>query len=161
VRLSLRGRDPGGTVDPKDYDATVADLCALLESWAPIQRAWPRASLFQGPCVEDAPDIILELALENGYSYNCLRTRGGPALRGLDPTECCGGAADGMTGSHRHPGILVRSDPVAAPRAALQDVAPTALDALEVPAPPMDGRSLFGGKNTLAPAAYAAPAFVY
>jgi len=143
IRVNLAGREARGQVTPADYNAFVQDLCARLEAWAPVARAWPRAELFEGPCVERAPDIILELALEDGYSHSCLRSRGGPAFRRLRPDEYIGGKERGMNGAHRPEGVLFLSEKPAARSAALQDIAPTVLAHLGVAAPPMDGRSLF------------------
>lgn len=144
VRVSLRGREPRGQVHPADYDAFVADLCARLTAWGPVAKAWPRAEIYDGPHVERAPDIILELALEGGYSHSCLRSRGGPPFRRIGPDEYLGGKERGMTGNHRDPGVLLLSEPVEAGHARLLDVAPTVLAVLGVPGPPMEGRALLG-----------------
>jgi len=155
IRVNLAGRDPDGQVKREDYDSFVAELCARLESWAPVAKAWPRADLFDGPCVERAPDIVVELAFEDGYSHNCLRSRGGAPFRRLTQEEWYGGKEKGMTGNHRDPGILLLSEKTAASGASLQDVAPTVLAVLGVPAPPMDGASLLG-TGTQARAAHGA-----
>jgi predicted AlkP superfamily phosphohydrolase/phosphomutase len=163
VRVNLKGREPCGQVDPAEYDTFCRDLCAELESWPPVKKAWRRDDLYKGDHVGSAPDIVLDLALENGYSYSCLRSgragtrcchsgsRGSPALRRIAPDEYLGGKERGMNGNHRPVGILFVSMPVAAGMAHIQDVAPTVLAALGVPAPPMDGASLLG------PAAPGAP----
>ena len=49
-----------------------------------------------------------------------------------------------MNGNHRPTGVLFLSSPSVAGSAHIQDVAPTVLAALGVPAPPMDGTSLLG-----------------
>ncbi|MCF6287213.1 MAG: alkaline phosphatase family protein [Candidatus Hydrogenedentes bacterium] len=92
IRLNLAGREPDGQVRPEDYDAFVAELCAKLESWKHIAQAWPRAALFDGPEVTRAPDITLELALEDGYAHSCLRSApGGAAFRRVRDDERLGG----------------------------------------------------------------------
>ena len=145
IRLNVKGREPEGQVSPEDYDAVVADLCAALESWEPIGRAWPRAALFNGPEVEKAPDIIIEAALEAGYSPSCLRSApGGPAFRRIRPDEALGGKEQGMNGTHRDTGILLLSEPSASASASLLDIAPTVLACLEVAGPAMEGHSLLG-----------------
>lgn len=150
IRVNLAGRDPDGLVAPEDYDDFVAALCRKLESWAPIARAWPRAELFEGPYLDRAPDIILELALEHGYSHSCLRSRGGEAFRRITADEIYGGKEKGMTGNHRDPGVLFLSAKPQGEHASLQDIAPTILSALGVAGPPMDGRDLL--KETPGPA---------
>ena len=144
IRINLRGRDPQGCVDPLEYDTLVEELCARLEAWPPVARAWPRATLYEGPYVEQAPDIIVELALENGYSYSCLRARGGPSFRRIRPDEAVGGRERGMNGNHRPMGVLFLSERANRTTASLEDIAPTVLATLGVPAPAMDGRSLLG-----------------
>ncbi len=144
IRVNLRGRDPQGQVDPEDYDAFVRDLCDALESWEVVAKAWPRAELYDGPEIARAPDIIVELALEDGYSHSCLRSRGGPAFRRIREDEYLGGKERGMTGNHRDPGVLMLSERTNVMNPTLADIAPTVLAALGVPAPPMDGVPLLG-----------------
>ncbi len=144
IRVNLRGRDPEGQVAPQDCDGFVRDLCAALEAWEPVAHAWPRREVFDGPETSRAPDIILELALENGYSHSCLRGRGGPAFRRIGPGEYPGGKERGMNGNHRPTGVLLLSEPTGATTATLADVAPTVLAVLGVAGPPMEGRPLLG-----------------
>lgn len=143
VRINLKGREPLGQVLPNDYDVFCDELCGELERWAPVRRAWRRAELYSGSYVEKAPDIVLELALENGYSYSCLRSRGGPSFRRIGPDEYLGGKERGMNGNHRPAGVLFLSKPSQAAAARIEDIAPTVLAALGVPSPPMDGVSLW------------------
>lgn len=142
VRVNLKGREPLGQVWPADYDSFCRDLCARLDSWAPVRKAWRREELYEGPYVDQAPDIIVELAIENGYSHSCLRARGGPSFRRLRPDEYLGGKERGMTGNHRPTGVLYLSKPTNCGAARLEDVAPTVLAELGVSGPPMDGTSL-------------------
>jgi predicted AlkP superfamily phosphohydrolase/phosphomutase len=144
VRVNLKGREPQGQVAPAEYDAFCARLCEELQSWPPIKKAWRRDELYSGAHVARAPDIIIELALENGYSHSCLRSRGGPAFRRIGPREYLGGKERGMNGNHRPTGVLFLSKPVTAGAARIEDIAPTVLAELGVPGPPMDGSPLLG-----------------
>lgn len=144
IRVNLLGRDPLGQVKEEDYDAFVRELCDKLNAWDAVAHAWPRAELFDGPELERAPDIVIELALEKGYSHSCLRSRGGPPFRRISEAEYLGGKERGMNGNHRDPGVLYMSERTEAISASLQDIAPTALAFLGVAAPPMDGRPLIG-----------------
>ncbi|MBX3178878.1 MAG: alkaline phosphatase family protein [Candidatus Hydrogenedentes bacterium] len=161
IRVNLAGREPLGQVPRAEYDAFVARLCAALEEWAPVARAWPRAALYDGPEIDRAPDIVLELALEDGYSHSCLRSApGGPAFRRIRPEEAIGGKERGMNGTHRDPGVLLLSSPVAAKSASLADIAPTVLSVLGASCPPLDGRPLIGAAaagDAAARPAWAAP----
>ncbi|MBM3289200.1 MAG: hypothetical protein FJY92_03530 [Candidatus Hydrogenedentes bacterium] len=142
VRVNLAGRGPQGQVSRADYDAFCDELCAALESWDIVARARRREDVYDGPHVDRAPDIVLELALEDGYSHSCVRSRGGPAFRRLRPDEYLGGKERGMTGNHRPTGVLFLSKPTPCGAASLQDIAPTVLAELGVAGPPMDGTSL-------------------
>jgi predicted AlkP superfamily phosphohydrolase/phosphomutase len=144
IRVNVAGRDRNGVVPASEYDSFCATLCSDLESWDAIKQARPRSTVFDGPHADAAPDIIIELALEDGYSHSCLRARGGEAFRRLRPEEYVGGKERGMNGNHRPVGVLMLSKPVAARFASLEDVAPTVLADLGVPGPPMDGTSLLG-----------------
>ncbi|HEO70384.1 MAG TPA: hypothetical protein ENN80_03915 [Candidatus Hydrogenedentes bacterium] len=144
IRINLEGREPEGLVAIRDYDAFCDALCRELEDWAPVAKAWRRDMLYHGDYVERAPDIVLELALEDGYSHSCLRSRGGPSFRRIVPDEHLGGKEHGMNGNHRPTGVLFLSKPEGAPAGRIEDIAPTVLADLGVPGPPMDGTSLLG-----------------
>lgn len=161
IRINLKGREPQGQVEPDDYDSYCADLCARLEMWDVIEKAWTREELYEGACVERAPDILLELALEDGYSHSCLRARGGPSFRRIGADEHVGGKERGMNGNHRPTGIFMLSEPVTASETSLLDVAPTVYEAMGVPGPPMDGRSLLGGGETSGDGEYRTPGAAY
>ncbi len=142
---SVRINRPRGMTDTA-YAALITEICARLESWAPVARAWPRETRYHGDYVDRAPDILLELALENGYAHSCLRTPEGDLrpFRRLAPAEYPGGKERGMNGSHRGMGVLLSSEPVTRPNPSLYDITPTVLSVLGVTAPPMDGRPLWG-----------------
>jgi len=161
IRLNLQGREPRGQVSRREYESVCAALCAELEQWAPVKKAWRREELYAGPCVEQAPDIVLELALEEGYSYSCLRSRGGPAMRRIAPEEYLGGKERGMNGNHRANGVLFLSKPFVSGAARMEDVAPTVLAQMGVPGPPMDGTPLLGDMETVEAVSYAASARPY
>lgn len=145
IRLNLAGREPEGQVPATEYETFVGRLCADLETWDWVARAWPRADIFEGPEVAQAPDIILELALEDGYSPTCLRsTPDGPDFRRIGPNEMLGGKEQGMNGTHRDRGILFLSESTGIQTPTLADIAPTVLAVLGVAGPAMDGRPLLG-----------------
>ena len=152
IRVNLAGREPQGQVASEDYSHFVQDLCQRLEAWAPVKHAWPRAEIYEGAHLEYAPDIVLELALEEGYSHSCLRSRGGPPFRRIRPDEYLGGKERGMNGNHRPEGVLFLSEPVTAANASIEDIAPTVLARLGVAGPPMDGRSLLDGTTCVSDA---------
>ncbi|MFC2029897.1 alkaline phosphatase family protein [Chloroflexota bacterium] len=158
IWLNVKGRDPGGTVEPGDcYEALREEILAGLMSWQNpatgqmiAHRAWRREELYEGDAVEYAPDIVVEPALDQGFSYTFLSSdgRAGPALRTLTESERLGAKGGSMNGSHRPDGILLLSG--AGVRAAVRlagchitDVAPTLLQLLGTPLPEgLDGRVL-------------------
>jgi len=148
IRINLEGREPHGQVAETSYDTYCVDLCARLEAWAPVRKAWRRADLYQGDYVDRAPDIVLDLELEDGYSHSCLRSRGGPAFRRIAADEHLGGKERGMNGTHRPAGIFFLSEAGAAWAGQIEDIAPTVLAVMGVPGPAMDGTPLVGVGET-------------
>ncbi len=156
--LNLREREPQGLVSAEDYERTRAALCADIEALRdpehgrPImRRAWRREELYDGPWVSDAPDIVLELNDDAGYSYNCLpspRTREGEAVRRLAGQELAGGKLAGMSGSHRRDGVFLVAGPSVSASgwtegAEMADMTPTILNLCGLAAPEnFDGETL-------------------
>ncbi len=157
VWLNLRGREPEGTVAQADYEVTRSRIVRSLADWRDrdgrpvVRRIWRREELYSGPCVERAPDLLLELDPVEGYSRSCLRSAGpGPAVRRLDPAEHGGGKGRGMNGTHRRDGmVLLAGGGVRAvgelPEADIVDVLPTLLALADLPVPMgLDGRPIAG-----------------
>lgn len=155
IRLNVKGREPAGTLSPEDVPFVLEDLIGRLKElrdpWngrPVIQKAWKREDLYQGPAVEDAPELVLNLAIDEGYSYNCLSSQGdGPVWRRLLPEERIGAKGAGMNGTHRHDGFwLLHGDGVVPrrKRADMVDMAPTAMAALGLEIPSwMEGQPHF------------------
>lgn len=147
VWLNLRGREPEGVVAPRDYRAVRTDVAATLREWRDdggrpvLARVLPREEVFDGPALEEAPDLLLEPALVDGYSPSCRRSDGpGPALRRLARSEFGGGRGQGMNGAHRRDGLFVLAGPGVAPvgrvpGAEIVDALPTLLALAGLPVP--------------------------
>ena len=163
IWLNVRGRDPLGTVAPgREYDALLERLRADLLAWRhPVSGArivdavHRRDELYAGPCVDAAPDLVLEPAFESGYSYVWLPSTGDEdaSVRTLARVEYVAGKGGGMNGSHRADGLWVLAGPAidagARTTASITDVAPTVLYLAGVPVPSwMDGRLLAGVAGT-------------
>jgi predicted AlkP superfamily phosphohydrolase/phosphomutase len=158
IWLNVRGREPLGTVDPGgEYEHLRGEILARLVEWrnpvtgeAVVARASRREQVYHGPAVKDAPDIVLEPALDQGYAYTFLSSRGRPGqpFGRLAPTERLGAKGGSMNGSHRPEGILILAGPsvqhgVRLTEAQITDVAPTLLHLLGLPLPAnLDGRVL-------------------
>jgi predicted AlkP superfamily phosphohydrolase/phosphomutase len=157
IWLNVHGREPAGTVPTGEVERQRSELIAALAGWchpetgAPLlRRAWRREELYDGPWVHLAPDIVLEPALDRGYSVTFLGSRGqpGPALRRLEPHERLGAKGGSMNGSHRPEGVLILSGAGVQvtgklESARLADITPTILALLGLPRPAsLDGRVL-------------------
>jgi predicted AlkP superfamily phosphohydrolase/phosphomutase len=188
IHLNLAGRDPCGTVS--DEAGAVAGLRAALRDWREdgqpvVAAAWTRREAYggRGDAVPGAPDLVLDLALQDGASATLLpsaRAPAGTTARRFTAAEYVGGKGLGMNGAHRPHGVLIlhgpgvrdgvvlpaddgpppgaragTEDPARGPE--MCDVAPTLLHLLgqEIPAH-MEGRVLAGAVRD-APAPRRAP----
>ena len=158
--VNLRGRQPGGIVEPGRHYEEVRDrLIDELESWRHpesgepiVTKAYRREEVYSGPCVENAPDVIPDWALHEGYSYAFKLSSKSPDLAWIERVDPKRSENIqyfmNKSGTHRPDGIFVahgspiREDHVVQ-GARITDVAPTLLHLLGVPIPEhMDGRVL-------------------
>ncbi len=155
VWINLRGREAAGCVAPRDYERVRGEVIEALLDWKlpgggpVVARARRREEVHRGPCSDRAPDVVVELGLEEGYAHSLVPTPWSepqrPAVYTLADDELAGGRGRGMNGTHRSDGILIASDPQPGGPlpASIVDVAPALLAALGVPAggDPADGAS--------------------
>jgi len=158
IWLNLAGRDPVGTVPPREANRALDALADRLMTWRDpldgvpmLNRVYRREEIYRGPYVSLAPDLLLEFCLRDGYSVSCLRStspRGERSVRAINADERVGGKEAGMNGAHRREGALLAAGPRIAPgalpsRAWIGDVAPTTIALLNRTPPPwMEGRDL-------------------
>jgi predicted AlkP superfamily phosphohydrolase/phosphomutase len=120
IYINLRGREPEGTVpDLGEYNRLRDDIIVRILNWKDpstkqpvIKHAWRREEIYSGDHVRLAPDIMLELNTDNGYSYMCLPHRYfklDETVIKLSPTDLTGSRLLSMSGSHREEGIIVVS----------------------------------------------------
>jgi predicted AlkP superfamily phosphohydrolase/phosphomutase len=146
IYLNQQGREPEGTVAPgaereQLVERLVADLMAFRdpETGDPVVRAvHRREEIYQGPFVEEAPDLVL--GLEPGYRIGWQSTLGGMPPSSVTPN------LDNWSGDHCSmedtAGVLLANLPLRE-AASLADIAPTVLDLLGISPPEdMDGASL-------------------
>lgn len=124
VCLNVAGREPLGTVDPGEVEATGRALVDELLSWrdpetgsAIVAQARTRREVHgEGPFLDRAPDVIVDLALEEGYSTTVRRSggRSGPSVWRIGTEEHAGSKAAGMNGTHRSHGLYCWADPASA-----------------------------------------------
>ncbi len=146
VWINLRGREAEGCVDPGDYERVRDEVIEALLAWklpggAPVvARARRRESVYPGPLHERAPDVVIELALEDGYGTSLVATPWSDAsretVRTLEDHELAGGRGRGMNGTHRPDGIWIatgaQAQRLGEPPGRLEQVAPRLLGALDV-----------------------------
>jgi len=151
IYVNLRGREPQGIVEPgREYEEVRREIIRQLSAAVDpltgeriVLGAYTREAIYEGPHLDGAPDITLELNPDAGVSGFQLGERRVlfPRLRPASPAEA-------MSGTHRPFGILVLAGPGVAPgasleRPALQDIAPTVLHVTECAVPSdVDGRVL-------------------
>ncbi|MBI4514408.1 MAG: alkaline phosphatase family protein [Deltaproteobacteria bacterium] len=154
VWLNLRDRERQGTVAAGQYEQVCAAVTAVLRQLrdpdtgaAVVERVWRRDQVYEGPWVHQAPDLIIEFALKDGYSYTCLPSHGaGAPLRRMSSAEVAGGKLSGLSGSHRRDGLFALVGPVTQGvfhGATIADMTPTILALCGVAVPEgLDGRVL-------------------
>jgi predicted AlkP superfamily phosphohydrolase/phosphomutase len=144
IHLNLKGREAQGILP--DRGAAIRELSSLLLDWRVegrqvIQKVIPREQAMSGPATEGAPDLYLDLALEEGFSATLLpsgRVPRGTLSRRLAPEEWVGGKGLGMNGSHRPEGVFLLHGPGVRPgrvEANVADVMPTLLSLTRQPIP--------------------------
>jgi predicted AlkP superfamily phosphohydrolase/phosphomutase len=119
VYLNLAGREPQGIVQAEARDAVIlrarAALLGTLDPWSgrPVFRdVIPREELFDGPYIDRAPDLLLELDLDEGYSYNVMPSAAqSEPFRKLPKGEHLGKKGRSLPGSHRSHGFMTLTGP--------------------------------------------------
>lgn len=158
LHYNLRGREPRGCVDARDVPALRREVERALyalrdpETGAPlVAKVHAREELFHGPRpqLERAPDLLLELALDRGYSYNLMPSSGAPSasswFRRVEPAQYLGRKGRSLPGSHRDRGLFIASGPslraVGEIELAMADASAVVLSRMNVALPgELDGR---------------------
>ena len=146
IYLNVRGREPDGVVEPgADYEARRDEIMDRLRKLREpgtdtplIGRIWRREELYEGPALEDAPDILF---LPRDMKWKALGTMDFVSNRFVLPSYS-------QSGDHRMDGVVVMAGPAIKPGTELEgaqitDVAPTLMHLLGHPVPnAMDGNVL-------------------
>lgn len=159
VHLNLAGREPEGVVATAEVPRVRAEITAALMALrdpltgAPVVAAvHRREELFDGPFTERAPDLLLELHLDRGYSYNVMPSASAPPgtgpFRRLAPDEWLGRKGRSLPGSHRPNGFFAAAGPRVAAVGELDtqiaDATATWLARMDIAVPPeFAGRVLY------------------
>ena len=142
--MNLWGRDPEGIVLPKDYEALRKHVIAQLEEIKDpltgdtiVERVFTREEIYEGPYLDEAPDIVM--LLKGMYK----------ASNFLQADEIIGERPDNkIKGSHRQYGIFIARGPDIerghiVNDASIYDIMPTILKLMNVDTPKnLDGRVL-------------------
>jgi len=122
IYLNMAGREPRGMVHPDKRHETIlrigAALLAVRDPWTgrPVFRdVVRREELFDGPYLERAPDLFLDLHLDGNYSYNLMPSASAPPgndpWRLLTDQEKLGKKGRSLPGSHRSHGFMAIGGP--------------------------------------------------
>ncbi|MFQ5427448.1 MAG: alkaline phosphatase family protein [Thermodesulfobacteriota bacterium] len=146
IYINLKGRNPGGIVEPEEYDARRDEVIKVLKGIVHpetgekmVSHVFKREEVYEGSCVDSAPDIIFFL-------------KNGEYLSDVQPSESVFEPRSWRTGSgtHRTEGILlaygrdIRSGE-SIEGAGIADILPTILYLLDIPIPDdLDGKVLTG-----------------
>jgi predicted AlkP superfamily phosphohydrolase/phosphomutase len=139
VSVNLKGREPGGTVDPRDFEKVRDEVADALGAFRdpetgdpPIGKIYRKEEVLSGKFLDVAPDLLLVPA----PFYSLTHAKGMVEQ------------ADWLSGDHRIEGVIVATGPEVTPgplteEARLIDLGPTSLAALGVPSAILrDGRVL-------------------
>ncbi len=149
--LNLSGREAQGIVDPVTEAAAlkaeiIGKLSGLLDTAAgstvAIREAFDTASLYAGPYVENAPDLLIGYNAGYRISWDgATGVVGGPVI--ADNTKAWSG--DHCIDPRLVPGVFFCNRSTKTTDPALVDIAPTALQLFGIEPPAyMDGRPLAG-----------------
>ena len=148
IYLNLEGREAQGTVNEARAEELKAAITSRLAGLADpargtiaVRGARPRQSVYSGPFVGEAPDLLVDF--ERGYRASWSTSLGGVAEGHFeDNTKKWSG--DHIIDPELVPGVLFMNRPFRPAGAALADLAPTILAALRAPrGDAMEGSSLF------------------
>lgn len=158
IWINLKGREPGGVVEPKDREKVVGEIIEKLKSWEDpetgipvVRQAFRREEIYHGPYLEKAPDIIIDYNEPGSYSYLYRPSFTNPErspIRKLSAEEMNSAPFQNKSGSHRNYGIFFLYGADIVPGyvikdAHILDIAPTAFYHLDLPIPDyFDGRVL-------------------
>jgi predicted AlkP superfamily phosphohydrolase/phosphomutase len=148
VYINKKGREAQGIVEPAEAAALAREIAERLSGLADTERgrtairqAWPSKSLYQGPYLDAAPDIIVGYAEGYRASWDAAV---GKVTAGVfeDNTKCWSG--DHCIDPRLVPGVLLSNRHIDAMDPGIEDMAPTALDLFGVKAPEyMEGKPVF------------------
>lgn len=146
IFINLKGRDPQGTVPPGEYrnlcEEIRGKLTRLTHEGRPVVcGVYLRDEIYDGPCVADAPDIVL--GFHRGYRVSWQTTLGAVPREVIEPNLLKWSGDHCSVDPKLIPGVLFSNRKVVVSDPHLEDLAPTILSLLHIrPPADMNGRSL-------------------
>ncbi len=148
--VNLHGRDPHGSVMPRDAKKIKAEIAAKLADVRDplngrnvITKAYDSQEIYSGPYIDLAPDLVI--GYQSGYRIS------DEAVLGKFPDGIIGDRKDKWSADHCMdpavvPGVLLTNRKVASGRPGLWDLAPTILQEFGLKVSlEMDGKPIFAG----------------
>jgi predicted AlkP superfamily phosphohydrolase/phosphomutase len=147
IYLNRKGREAQGIVEPDHAPALRAGLIAALSGLhddetgdLAIRRVYSTAALYNGPYLDDAPDLVAGYA--EGYRVSWDGAKGRVTSRIFEDNDKAW-SGDHCVDPALVPGVLFSNLPIEAGNPGIEDMAPTALHLLGVPRPQwMEGQSV-------------------
>ncbi len=145
IRVSVKGRDRDGVVEPGEYERVCRDIADALYELTDkeggrqlIKRVTLTHEEFNGPFLEQLPDLTV--LWDQSFAWNTVYS---PRFGTLQIKQ-----QDSRKGGHSPHGFVLMAGPdvpagLQLPRSSIYDIAPTVLEAANLPIPEdMDGRPL-------------------
>jgi predicted AlkP superfamily phosphohydrolase/phosphomutase len=147
VYINQKGREAEGIVDQAEAADLRRELAARLSQLPDAERArpavrkaWPSESLYTGPYLDAAPDVIVGYA--EGYRASWDSAVGKVTAHVFADNEKAW-SGDHCVDPHVVPGVLFSNRKIEVADPGIEDMAPTALDLFGIEPPPyMEGKSL-------------------
>ena len=144
--LNIRGREARGIVPLEDAKALCSEIASGLtalrddDGTAPLAHVYPTASLYRGPYLDAAPDLIL--GFSDGYRISW-ESAVGEVTSGIIEDNPKAWSGDHCVDPVLVPGVLFSNLRLDAKDPGIEDLAPTILDLFRVGRPEwMEGQAL-------------------
>jgi predicted AlkP superfamily phosphohydrolase/phosphomutase len=149
IYLNLKGRESSGIVEAgveasalrEELVKKLSDLPDLELGAVAIRQAYATKSLYQGPYLDAAPELII--GYNDGYRTSWDAATGKVGLRVMED-NCKAWSGDHCVDPPLVPGVLFSNRRIDADDPGIEDMAPTALELFGIDAPDwMEGKPVF------------------
>jgi predicted AlkP superfamily phosphohydrolase/phosphomutase len=149
IYINEKRREAQGIVEPgapasalkREIAAKLSGLRDEARDRVAIRKAWPSESLYTGPYLDAAPDLIIGFA--DGYRASW-DAAVGKVTASVFSDNLKAWSGDHCVDPHLVPGVLFSNRAILAQDPGIEDMARTALDLFGIAPPPhMEGKALF------------------